>query len=141
MKKLDFNPNMKPTMNVWATYIPTRSTKPKFSTHRLLTHAKSAIGQSLGIIYEYVDGEWVERWRRDEYDTKICAGCSVPHKYRTVRDQGGYRRSQEVPGGKYLHGSWARDKSLRYEYWCGINNRCVIETVECPSPKCDHCGT
>jgi hypothetical protein len=113
---LDFNPNTKPRLNTWATYVPGRSTKAAFSTHRLPSHAKSALGSSVGIIYEHVDGEWTERFRRDAPDDARCAGCGAPHRYRRVP---GSWRQEEVPGGAYLHGSWAKGDGFVYEWWCG----------------------
>lgn len=119
---LKFDPNVKPTLNLWATYIPTRTTKPKFSTHRIVAHAKSALGSSSGIIYEFVDGEWVERYRRDESDEltgkKVCDGCGSPHSYPR------YNPSRKpVPGGRYLHGGWRKGEFV-YEWWCGLSRTC-----------------
>lgn len=114
---LDFDPNLKPRMNVWATYIPSRSTRAAFATHRLRSHAKSALTSSVGIIYEHVDGEWVERFRRDEPDEMVCAGCGAPHLYQR---KPGQWRSLTVAGGRYLHGSWRKGDEFVYEWWCGF---------------------
>ena len=77
MEMIDFDPNSKrdPKAPVWATYIPTR--RPNFKTHTSLGHAVNAIGYRFpnneGIIYEFVDNEWVEH---DRYERpKNCAHC------------------------------------------------------------------
>lgn len=127
---LDFNPNLKPRMNTWASYVPGRSTKPEFSTHRLPAHAKSALGSAVGIIYEWVDDEWVERFRRDKLQVKVCAGCGSPHVWRKVyRDEHDrYGRSVKDEGGKYLHGSWQPGNDVfEYLYWCGYK-KCKDES-------------
>lgn len=116
MARLEFDPNVKPRLNVWATYVPGRSTKAAFATHRLRAHAMSALGCGVGIIYEFVDGEWKERSRRDEPDEARCAGCGAPHAYRRVP---GSWRQEVVPEGKYLHGGWAKGDEFKYEWWCG----------------------
>lgn len=88
----EFNPNAKgdPKMPVWASYIPSRS--PAFKTHTLRSHAINALNNrasygSPGIIYEYIDGEWVE-WDRMEEPTH-CAHCRSklggPNRYYNWR--------------------------------------------------------
>lgn len=74
----DFDPNAKgePRVPVWATFIPSRT--PNFKTHTQRSHAINALNNSAqyarsGIIYEFVDGEWVE-WDRFEEPTN-CAHC------------------------------------------------------------------
>lgn len=64
---------------VWATIIPTRSTKPPVSLHTSVSHAKNAVSATYSRrydfdtgrggyplaeseVYELVDGEWVLRW-------------------------------------------------------------------------------
>lgn len=71
-----FDPNS-PTVGVWATYIPSR--KPKFKVHKTRGHAKSAFHYvSTGILYESVDGEWVERHRSDGWEkSPNCSGCGA----------------------------------------------------------------
>ncbi len=117
--KLDFNPNAKPDLKAWATYIPTRSTKPKFATHRTVGHAKSALSHYVGIIYEFVDGEWMEIFRRDVPDEMVCIGCKVPHSSRPVKNHRGYWGLERVPGGRYLHGRWKRGEDFTYYFYCG----------------------
>lgn len=69
---------------VWATIIPTRTTKPVVSLHTQASHAKNAVSATSPVnayarglrymrergghpvgeaeVYELVDGEWVLRW-------------------------------------------------------------------------------
>lgn len=79
---LEFDPNEKkqPKTPVWATYIPSRTPEWKLHTNRghainaINNRASTGYGQgSPGIIYEYVDGEWVE-WDRYERPDR-CAHC------------------------------------------------------------------
>lgn len=142
---LDFNPNdsKKPSTPMFATYVPGRSTKPEFSAHKQEHHAKAALGASVGILYERVGDEWVEKFRRDEDDLTagrmVCDGCKAPHKYGPypVRRPGeGYRSRPEVPGGTYLHGSWVGGKGVyEYKYFCGYRKKCAEATL----PRCRGC--
>lgn len=121
MSNIDFDPNIKgPQQHKWATYIPYRSTKPKFCTHRIASHAKSALRSGIGIIYCLEDGKWVEVFRRDETDKAtgklVCAGCGRAHKYATDPP------AQENP---YLHGRWRAGDDFVYEYWCGYKDTCM----------------
>ena len=70
----DFNPNAVSNGN-WATYIPNRH--PRFKVHVKRSHATSALGVKFpycsGVLYERVDGEWIERDRMEA--PKECAVC------------------------------------------------------------------
>lgn len=90
---LEFNPNEKksPKTPVWASYVPARS--PEWKLHAGRGQAINAINNratsygslgSPGIIYEFVDGEWVE-WDRYERP-KECAHCGGPFGH-TERDR------------------------------------------------------
>lgn len=71
---------------VWATIVPSRTTKPVVALHKSLAHAKNAVSassppRSAGFshdsarggypvaeaeVHELVDGEWVLRWTVDQ---------------------------------------------------------------------------
>lgn len=64
---MKFDPNEKnkgvPVIK-WATYIPDRT--PNFKIHKQINHAKSAFQyRNNAILYERVDEEWIERYRRE----------------------------------------------------------------------------
>ena len=84
--RMHFDPNLKhkPVVPPYATYIQNRS--PQFKIHTNVGHAKNAInGSGRGIIYQLIDGEWVEI-DRHEPQTQ-CAHCEQPFQ------RSGWRRS------------------------------------------------
>ena len=95
-----FNPNLVPRLNTWATYIPGRTTKKPFATHRIASHAKSALKVShTGIIYEYVDEVWVERYKvtQEDYDNRKCEYCGFRENRGTDYADSHYLSSKWVP--------------------------------------------
>jgi hypothetical protein len=83
---MEFDPNLKhqPKTPTCATYVPYRS--PEFKIHTNVGHAKNAInGSGRGIIYQFVDGVWVEV-DRHEPPTQ-CAHCE-----QNLNESGGWRR-------------------------------------------------
>lgn len=82
MSKLDeFDPNVKkgPKAPRWASFIPSRSTAPKFKIHMQRNHALNAFSdQPDGILYEWVDGKWVERVRFEGWEkSPTCDDCGT----------------------------------------------------------------
>ena len=107
--KLDFNPNnKKPDQFVieWATYVPTRSTKPQFSIHKRRGDALNAVLAAISmnsdaILYRWEDGKplvegdvapagkWVEVWRVEDFEMPDdCDNCgrSMLKTYSGGRD-------------------------------------------------------
>lgn len=78
---MDFDPNFKdkPGEPQWATYIPDRR-GAKFKVHKGLGQAKNAFHyRDNAILYEWVDGEWVERYRIENHPgrpTCVTEGCN-----------------------------------------------------------------
>jgi hypothetical protein len=96
-----FNPNLVPRLNTWATYIPGRTTKKPFSTHRIAAHAKSALKAShTGIIYEYVNEEWVERYKvtEEDYNNRKCMYCGKEESRGGGWPNSHYLSNRWVPG-------------------------------------------
>lgn len=90
----EFDPNGKgdKQLKLWASYIPNRS--PKFKVHKTEGHAKNALAyywpHREGIMYESVDGEWVERDRAVFPTTCVtCDGPLSPRRY--------YRHGHDLP--------------------------------------------
>lgn len=82
---MEFDPNSvkKPTYN-WATYIPSRN--PKFKVHKQRNFAKNAFHYRKGaILYEWVNGRWVEIFRIENLSFKTCQECgsTEERKYRS----------------------------------------------------------
>lgn len=72
---LEFNPNQKPKKIEYATYVPGRRTSPKFKMHRQRNHALAAMVDP-SILYRYIDGEWVEIFRIENYvEPDECQEC------------------------------------------------------------------
>lgn len=97
---MNFNPNdaNAPQLPKWATYIPGR--RPEFKLHKQKGHATNAVGNhKCGIVYEYVDNEWVERYRLDRKDI-VCAieGCDNRSKYHY------YNSVYTLPGRRWVDG-------------------------------------
>lgn len=73
---LEFNPNTKKENSAeeytWATYMPDRSTGPKFKAHRNLGLLKNSINyipsRSFIIYKKDEDGQWVEKFRFEGVD-------------------------------------------------------------------------
>jgi hypothetical protein len=74
---LEFDPNnKKPPVIEWATFIPTRSTAPKFKAHTNRGHALNAIGESDAILYHWEDEEWKEVYRTEGFiKLEECENC------------------------------------------------------------------
>jgi len=60
---LEFNPNKPAPTYEWATYIPDRTTGPKFKPHQTRAHCLSAIKGREGIAYKWNGDEWREVYR------------------------------------------------------------------------------
>ena len=82
---LDFNPNKLPPTIEWATYVPDRTTAPKFKVHTNRGHALNAL-TGIGILFRFVDGRWVEVYRCD--DDEYAHKCDVCNK-STLREYEG----------------------------------------------------
>lgn len=87
---MDFDPNDQPVPVIpkWATFVPGRY--PNFKMHKQPTHAKSAIStHGKGVLYEHVDGKWVERANTDSPDQDVCGVCgeSTWREYKGWGDQ------------------------------------------------------
>ncbi len=85
---LEFNPNSKsPPILEYATYVPGRTTSPKFKIHKRRGDALLAITDP-SILYRFVDGEWKEIFRLENYikptECESC-GASVIHEFTTGR--------------------------------------------------------
>jgi hypothetical protein len=72
----------------WATFIPTRTTKPTFSTHNGRGHALNALrGAPEGILYHLENSQWVEVCRIENPDwdrnrSNKCDLCgTIANKY------------------------------------------------------------
>jgi|SRR5688572_23628685 len=102
-----FDPNKEPS-TPFATYVPSRTTKARFSTHRTLGHAKNAIKGNEGILYQWVQGVWVEMFRmtKEEIKNQVCCYCGEP-----ARDY------KHPDGSHYLHSRWSKDGDLKVEYY------------------------
>lgn len=93
--RLEFDPNSRDAPQ-WATYIPTRS--PAWKIHSKKGQAAGAVSNSVNssgyghaaILYEYVNGKWIERGRAEP--TEFCAHCGIEDTGRT------YRRLDKHPG-------------------------------------------
>ena len=78
---LSFDPNArkKPSHN-WASYVPDRT--PQFKVHTGRGQAVNAVHYQRcsqprgGIVYEWIDGKWVENYRYEKKDT--CVKCGKP---------------------------------------------------------------
>lgn len=97
MSKLDdFDPNDRksPQAPTWATYIPSRRTKP-FKVYVNRGHALNAFQyQPDGILYEFVDGGWVERARLEGFQpADYCDDCGT---YLLKEGYGGWRNNGYV---------------------------------------------
>lgn len=93
---LNFDPNnKKPPIIEWATYIPSRSTVPRFKRHTNRGHALNAIGWSDAILYHWEDGEWKEVFRQENFsppETCDCCGKNI----KEVKQYGTYFRGEAV---------------------------------------------
>lgn len=76
---LEFDPNsINANLKLWASYVPGR--RPEFKTHKGSAAAKNSINvvwpHREGIIYESVDGKWIERDRSIQpTECAVCGGA------------------------------------------------------------------
>lgn len=77
---MDFNPNKPPERIEWATYVPDRTTKRKFSTHKNRGHALNAAGGSRdAIVYRWDGAQWIEVARIEDYEVPEFCENSCGH--------------------------------------------------------------
>jgi hypothetical protein len=86
---MDFNPNIpaKRKEFFWATYIPDR--RPEFKMHTKRAHALNAAQyRNNYILYQWVDNEWVERSRLENFYDQKCHYCG--YYFEGYQRYGGY---------------------------------------------------
>jgi hypothetical protein len=91
----DFDPNFKHGVKtpMWASYVPDRS--PVFKAYNNRGHAANALNSARrGVMYELVDGQWVEYARKERHDT--CAHCG---KTKAEGGRSWYLSSYGLNGG------------------------------------------
>jgi hypothetical protein len=77
----------------WSTYVTSRS--PKFKLHTKKNHATAALTTHRGgIIYQWIDDQWVERSRYPTKNPDQCAHCGdeevrYENAWRVFRIKGG----------------------------------------------------
>lgn len=99
---INFDPNnKKPPTYEWASYIPTRSTQPKFKPHRTRAHCLSAFtyGQ-IGVAYHWNGDEWKEVFRREREDP-VPTHCQI-----CGNDLRHYRKRFDGSDIMYISGRW-----------------------------------
>ena len=114
---MDFDPNTT-LRGAWATFVPKR--EPKFKVHAQRNHATNAVREhwSNVILFEQVDGQWVERFRSQDMSANgPCGYCGKP-----VNNS--YERGVHHDGGSV---DWRRDENgkrveplelIRHHYRC-----------------------